>query len=437
MSVKEEDMIRIYSIWIHPSSITEKKGLAVLFVALSSEPDEIEASFVECLTSSSETWCRRWWHISQRSVSLSASSYSPKLNPLLMKQLKEPKATEKEVKRTARVSSAEKAETESIGSDVTVAYYRGLPRITVPLPSRRESCSFTMKPITHTVGHFLDMLKTEDRGIDRACITSLDGIRIASSNTIESLLEEDFKLLINDNEYVVSPPLQDRCTTEDLQKLGDVQALVAQLFEAFHVREYHIDMERSVIAELEDIRLQLVPMEQKLQEIQNAAYKKANFFVWTFLVMMSIQFGALARLTWWEYSWDIMEPVTYFVTYGTTMMWFIYYLVTRQEYMLPDVLNRRHLIVLHRRARKIGLDIDLYNLLKNRAYELETTLKIIRGPLYEYKTQREQKKRARSSSSSSRSPSSSPSPSPSPEKDVPKVIPESDIPRKYAEEYKI
>lgn len=46
--------------------------------------------------------------------------------------------------------------------------------------------------------------------------------------------------------------------------------------------------------------------------------------------MMSVQFGGLARLTWWEYSWDIMEPVTYFVTYGTTMTWFIYYLVTKQ-----------------------------------------------------------------------------------------------------------
>lgn len=105
--------------------------------------------------------------------------------------------------------------------------------------------------------------------------------------------------------------------------------------------------------------------------------------------------------------------------------------------MLPDVLNRRHLIVLHRRARKIGLDINVYNSLKNRAYELETTLKIIRGPLYDYKIQKERKQRARSSSSSSRSPSSSPSPSPSPERDVPKVIPESNIPRKYAEEYKI
>lgn len=108
--------------------------------------------------------------------------------------------------------------------------------------------------------------------------------------------------------------------------------------------------------------------------------------------------------------------------------------------MLPDVLNRRHLIVLHRRARKVGLDIDLYNSLKNRAYELETTLKIIRGPLHDYKTEREQKKRARSSSSSSsssRSPSSSPSPSPSPERDAPRVISDTNVPRKYAEEYKV
>lgn len=93
--------------------------------------------------------------------------------------------------------------------------------------------------------------------------------------------------------------------------------------------------------------------------------------------------------------------------------------------MLPDVLNRRHLIVLHRRARKIGLDINLYNSLKDRAYELETTLKVIRGPLYDHKMQLERKQRARSnSSSSSRSPSSSPSPSPSPERDVPKTTSE-------------
>lgn len=45
---------------------------------------------------------------------------------------------------------------------------------------------------------------------------------------------------------------------------------------------------------------------------------------------MSVQFGILARLTWWEYSWDIMEPVTYFVTYGTAMLAYAYFVITKQ-----------------------------------------------------------------------------------------------------------
>ena len=51
---------------------------------------------------------------------------------------------------------------------------------------------------------------------------------------------------------------------------------------------------------------------------------------WTGLSMMGLQFGILARLTWWDYSWDVMEPVTYFVTYGTAMAMFSYYIVTNQ-----------------------------------------------------------------------------------------------------------
>lgn len=51
---------------------------------------------------------------------------------------------------------------------------------------------------------------------------------------------------------------------------------------------------------------------------------------WLGLGLMSVQFGVLARLTWWEYSWDIMEPVTYFVTYGTGMACYAYFVLTKQ-----------------------------------------------------------------------------------------------------------
>ena len=52
--------------------------------------------------------------------------------------------------------------------------------------------------------------------------------------------------------------------------------------------------------------------------------------MWGGLAFMSTQFGVLARLTWWEYSWDIMEPVTYFVTTGTAIICYGYFLLTQQ-----------------------------------------------------------------------------------------------------------
>lgn len=62
------------------------------------------------------------------------------------------------------------------------------------------------------------MLKREDKGIDRAVVHSLDGTRIASSNTIETLFEEDFKLLINDSTYTVRIPEHEKITNEEVKR---------------------------------------------------------------------------------------------------------------------------------------------------------------------------------------------------------------------------
>lgn len=69
---------------------------------------------------------------------------------------------------------------------------------------------------------------------------------------------------------------------------------------------------------------------QKKEELNTQADRKANVLTWVGLGLMSVQFGVLARLTWWEYSWDIMEPVTYFVTYGTAMACYAYFVLTKQ-----------------------------------------------------------------------------------------------------------
>nr|XP_021146977.1 calcium uniporter protein, mitochondrial [Columba livia] len=200
--------------------------------------------------------------------------------------------------------------------EVTVVYQNGLPVISVNLPSRRERCQFTLKPISDSVGVFLQQLQAEDRGIDRVAIYSADGTRVASSTGIDLLLLDDFKLIINDVTYHVRPPKRELLSHE---KGG--------------------------------------------------------------LAYMATQFGILARLTWWEYSWDIMEPVTYFITYGSAMAMYAYFVMTRQEYVYPEARDRQYLLFFHKGAKKTRFDLEKYNQLKDAIAQAELDLKRLRDPL--------------------------------------------------------
>ena len=137
------------------------------------------------------------------------------------------------------------ATSQSVPDGISINVHHGLPHLTVPLPSRNEKCVFVLRPITHTIGDLLDMLKTEDHGIDRAVIRNADGIRMAATTTIQSLLQsKSFDLVINETCYRVTPPSLDnssssiQCISNDsalsddqIQKMGDVRLLVGQLYE--------------------------------------------------------------------------------------------------------------------------------------------------------------------------------------------------------------
>lgn len=62
-----------------------------------------------------------------------------------------------------------------------MVYQNGLPVISVSLPSRRERCQFTLKPLSDCVGVFLQQLQAEDRGIDRVAIYSTGNGKIQSA----------------------------------------------------------------------------------------------------------------------------------------------------------------------------------------------------------------------------------------------------------------
>ncbi|XP_015721786.1 calcium uniporter protein, mitochondrial isoform X1 [Coturnix japonica] len=249
--------------------------------------------------------------------------------------------------------------------EVTVVYQNGLPVISVNLPSRRERCQFTLKPISDSVGVFLQQLQAEDRGIDRVAIYSADGTRVASSTGIDLLLLDDFKLIINDITYHVRPPKRELLSHENATTLNDVKTLVQQLYTALCIEEHQLNKEKELIGRLEELKEQLAPLEKVRLELSRKAEKRTTLVLWGGLAYMATQFGILARLTWWEYSWDIMEPVTYFITYGSAMAMYAYFVMTRQEYVYPDARDRQYLLFFHKGAKKSRFDLEKYNQLKD------------------------------------------------------------------------
>ncbi len=158
------------------------------------------------------------------------------------------------------------------------------------------------------------MVFAEDPGIDRAVVRTTDGVRVASTTSIQTLLAADFDMEINDVTYRVEAPTLETATgltaisDEELKRMGDVRALVGQLYEALHVEEYQAQQEQKLVRELEGLKDQLAPLEDARRALEEQAERRTNNLTWLGLGMMSVQFGILARLTWWEYSWDIMEP---------------------------------------------------------------------------------------------------------------------------------
>ncbi|XP_059170259.1 calcium uniporter protein, mitochondrial-like [Physella acuta] len=266
-------------------------------------------------------------------------------------------------------------------TDVTVDYRDGLPVVALPLPSRRETCEFTLKPISQNVGDFVKFIKDEDGGIDTVTFFTKDGSRIAKSTSIDVLMRSEFQISINDQKYHVSPPVICPVSHEDAQTLTDVKLLISQLYTTLNVESYQLERERELRTRLEDLNMQISPLEQKTQHLCSKASVSTNRLVWLGLGCMSLQFGILARLTWWEYSWDIMEPVTYFVTYGTSMAMYTYFILTKQEYAFPDAKDRQFLLKFYKLASKEKLDVDKYNQLREKITEAEHDLRRLRDPL--------------------------------------------------------
>lgn len=264
-------------------------------------------------------------------------------------------------------------------SDVSLQYRYGRLVLEVPLPSRSEKCRFFLQPMLMSVGDLVADLQREDNGVT-ASVQSKDGLRVASSSLIDTLLESDFQLIINDAVYDVRAP--DKACVSSKQALGleDVKHVVHLLHTALHLPDHHLLQERDLLERLDRLKQELSPLERTRAQLSRRAEFQASRTLWGGMALLSVQGGALAWLTWWVYSWDVMEPVTYFITYATSIGAFAYYVLTKQDYVYPEAKDRQFLHYFYKGAQKKQFNVGKYNQLREQLAEVEDDLKRLRNP---------------------------------------------------------
>ncbi|CAN9510312.1 unnamed protein product [Ophioblennius macclurei] len=269
--------------------------------------------------------------------------------------------------------------TPAPSSEVSLKYKYGRLVLEVPLPSRNEQCLFFLRPMLMTVGDLIADLQKEDPGAV-ASVLSKDGERISNTTLIDALLDKDFQLAINTTVYDIQSPEKESTSNEHALELEDMKHVVHLLHTALHLPEHQLLKERQLLEKLDNLKQELSPLEKMKAQLSRSAEFHSSRALWTGMAVLSVQGGALGWLTWWVYSWDVMEPVTYFITYGTSMGVFAYYILTKQDYVYPEAKDRQFLRYFYKGATKKNFNVEKYNELKDQLAQVEEDLHRLRYP---------------------------------------------------------
>ncbi|OEL35315.1 Calcium uniporter protein 2, mitochondrial [Dichanthelium oligosanthes] len=85
------------------------------------------------------------------------------------------------------------------------------------------------------------------------------------------------------------------------------------------------------MAENDPTREELKDMEAQKAEIDRAATSQVRRELWGGLAYLVVQTAGFMRLTFWELSWDVMEPICFYVTSMYFMAGYAFFLRTKKE----------------------------------------------------------------------------------------------------------
>lgn len=123
-----------------------------------------------------------------------------------------------------------------------------------------------------------------------------------------------------------------------------------------------IQLNKEELARLEQ---EIVPLQETYAVMQKRAYKYADRVIWTSLAAVLLQYGALARLTFFELSWDIVEPISFYWSFSFTLMGVIFFAATKTEFSYDGIRNMLYARKMRRLIKKTGFEDAKFTELKD------------------------------------------------------------------------
>eukprot|EP00127_Corallochytrium_limacisporum_P005813 Clim_evm31s211 gene=Clim_evmTU31s211 len=237
--------------------------------------------------------------------------------------------------------------------ELKVTYKPGVVRLELPMNTKATVKAFALST-SSTVGDLRRMLENE--GLEDVTVVDPDGSDYAKGTTLSAALKDDIMILIGPEKYAITAPQ----TTELDTKVEQLKAMLDAVYQEIGGVDH-----RNTLNELENyldrIDRQLKPLEQQKKTIEVEAERVTSMWLYTGLAAMAFQWGALYRLTYFEYSWDIVEPLSYFITYGTSVVFYGWFLWHRKEHSYDSYKELKEQRYFFKAARARGFPLDTYN----------------------------------------------------------------------------
>ncbi|WIA32137.1 hypothetical protein OEZ86_002987 [Tetradesmus obliquus] len=112
---------------------------------------------------------------------------------------------------------------------------------------------------------------------------------------------------------------------------------------------------------LSAIEQELTLMHKEHKQLRSTAKRWPRFWLWAGFGVLSFQLTAFIYLTYWELSWDVMEPIGYMLSLTYSLLAYFYFLVTRGNYFdygpFEEYWTQQQL---EKRMAEKGFDLDRY-----------------------------------------------------------------------------